>query len=149
MFPCFFSIAPFSHGLVVHGVRIDAKDDNTRKNAAFKFIKEELKASEDILSRIKIRDVIRLGADNGVGKPPPFLIKLGHPTERNLLLPLSRNLKRGIDVDKNIPKMYLQKHKEFKKLAWKLKTVHDVQAQVIFDSHNLILRYKKKDDGII
>ena len=135
------------HGLVVHGVRIDAKDDTTRKEAAKKFIKEDLKASEEIMNRIKIREVVRLGSDNGAGKPPPLLIKFGHPTERNLLLPLSRNLKRGVDIDKNIPKMYLQKHKEFKRLAWKLKTVHDVQTQVIFDSHNLVLRYKKQDDG--
>ena len=137
------------HGLVVHGIRIDGKDDAARRNAARKFVREELKASEELLNRIKIKDVIRLGADNGEGKPPPILIKLGHPTERNLLLPLSRNLRRGIDIDKNIPKMYLHKHKEFKRLAWKLKTVHDVQAQVIFDSHNLVLRYKKKDDGPI
>ena len=136
------------HGLVVHGYRIDAKDDVTRREAAKKFIEGELKASQDILNRIKIKDVVRLGADNGQGKPPPLLIKFGHPTERNLLLPLSRNLKRGIDIDKSIPKMYLTKHKEFKRLAWKLKTVHDVQTQVIFDSHNLVLRYKKKDDGV-
>ena len=137
------------HGLVVHGIRIDGRDDAARRNAVRKFVKEEMKASDDLLNRIKIKDVIRLGADNGEGKPPPILIKLGHPTERNLLLPLSRNLKNGIDIDKNIPKMYLQKHKEFKRLAWKLKTVHDVQAQVIFDSHNLVLRYKKKDNGPI
>ena len=136
------------HGLVVHGVRMDAKNEVTRREAARKFIQEELKAPEDIMNRIKIKDVVRLGADNGAGKPPPFLIKFGHPTERNLLLPLSRNLQRGIDIDKNIPKMYLAKHKEFKREAWKLKTVHDVQTQVVFDSHNLVLRYKKKDDGV-
>ena len=51
-------------------------------------------------------------------------------------------------MDKNIPKKYLKKHKEFKRLAWKLKTVHGVQTQVIFDEYNLILRYKKKDEGV-
>ena len=80
------------HGLVVRGVRIDAKDDTTRKEAVKKFIKEDLKASEDLMNRIKIKEVVRLGTDNGAGKPPPLLIKFGHRTERNLLLPLSRNL---------------------------------------------------------
>ena len=136
------------HGLIVHGIRVEGIDDASKKASAIKFIKEELKASEDTLAKIKIKEVIRLGTDSGVGKPPPVLIKLGHPTERNLLLPLSRNLKRGIDIDKNIPKSYQTKHKEFKRLAWKLKTVHDVKVQVIFDSFNLVLRYKKPDDGV-
>ena len=136
------------HGLVVHGIRVEGTDDATKKAAAIKFIREELKASEDTLSKVKIKEVIRLGTDTGAGKPPPVLIKFGHPTERNLLLPLSRNLRRGVDIDKNIPKSYQSKHKEFKRLAWKLKTIHDVKTQVIFDSFNLILRYKKPDDGI-
>ena len=62
-------------------------------------------------------------------------------------MPLSRNLEKGIDIDKNVPKKYQNKHKEFKKLAWKMKTVHGVKAQVIFDGFNLVLRYKKPDDG--
>jgi hypothetical protein len=136
------------HGIVVHGVRFDCKDDNSKKESAKKFLKDDLKASEDLINRIRIKEVIRLGADNGAGKPPPILIKFGHPTERNQILPLSSNLKRGIDIDKNIPKKYQKTHREYKKLAWKLKTVHGVHAQVIFDDFNLILRYKKKDDGI-
>ena len=43
--------------------------------------------------------------------------------------------------------MYLQKHKEFKRHAWKLKSLFNIQSQVIFDAHNLVVRYKKKDDG--
>ena len=43
--------------------------------------------------------------------------------------------------------LYLQKHKEFKKHAWKLKSIFNIQAQVVFDAHNLVVRYKKKDDG--
>ena len=140
-------ILDHEHGLIVHGVRFEGNDDAARRNSAYKFLKEDLKASEDMLKRVKIREVVRLGADNGAGKPPPLLIKFNHPTERNLLLPLSRNLKNGVDVDKSVPKMYQKKHREFKKLAWKFKNVHDVQTQVIFDSYNLVLRYIKHDDG--
>ena len=135
------------HGVIVHGVRFDCTDDNTKKQGAITFLKNELKASDELMKKVKIKEVVRLGADNGAGKPPPILIKFGHPTERNQILPLSSNLVRGITMDKNIPKLYQQKHKEFKKLAWKLKTIHDVHSQVIFDSFNLVLRYKKKDDG--
>ena len=51
-------------------------------------------------------------------------------------------------MDKNIPKMYQKSHKEFKRLCWKLKLLHNVQAQVIFEGYKLILRYKKKDEGV-
>ena len=135
------------HGVIIHGIRFDCTDENTKKKEALAFLKNELKASEDLVKKVKIKEVVRLGADNGAGKPPPILIKFGHPTERNQILPLSSNLSRGISMDKNIPKLYQQKHKEFKKLAWKLKTIHDVQSQVIFDSFTLVLRYKKKDEG--
>ena len=81
-------------------------------------------------------------------KPPPILVRFGHPTERNLLLPFSSNLRKGIEIDKNVPKIYLKKHRELKRKAWKLKIVHNVQAQVVFDGFKMILRYKKKDDGV-
>ena len=136
------------HGVIVHGVRFDFSNENTKVEAVRKFLKESLKASEELVKKIRVKEVVRLGGDNGAGKPPPILIKFGHPTERNQVLPLSVNLPRGIDMDKNIPKKYLKKHKEFKRLAWKLKTVHGVQTQVIFDEYNLILRYKKKDEGV-
>ena len=136
------------HGVIVHGVRFDCSSENSKLEAVKKFLKESLKASEDLIRKVRVKEVVRLGGDNGVGKPPPILIKFGHPTERNQVLPLSVNLPRGIDMDKNIPKKYLKKHKEFKRIAWKLKTVHGVQTQVIFDEYNLILRYKKKDEGV-
>ena len=57
-------------------------------------------------------------------------------------------MKKGIDIDKNIPKKYQVKHREFKRLAWKIKMVLGVQTQVVFDEYKLILRYKKKDEGV-
>ena len=98
-----------------------------------------------------IKDINRLGADTGLGKPPPILIRFGHPTERNSILPLSRNIKKdaGISIDKSIPKLYQKKHRDFKRLAWKLATIHNVKTQVIFEGCNLVLRYKQKDDGLM
>ena len=137
------------HGLIIHGIKLDGHNDQSKKAAIMKFFKEELKASEDLLSKIRIRDVCRLGSDTGSGKLPPILVKLGHPTERNQLLPLSSNLKRGVDIDKSVPKLYLKTHKEFKRHAWKLKLLHNVQTQVVFEGHNMILRYRKKADGVM
>ena len=136
------------HGLVIHGFRLLGLSDQEKKESAMKFLREELKASSDLLSKIRIREVTRLGSDTGLGKPPPVLMKFGHPTERNQLLPLSSNLKKGIDIDKSVPKKYQSKHKEFKRRAWKLKLVYGVQTQVIFNEYNLILRYKRRDEGV-
>ena len=134
------------HGLVVHGFKLEGNDDKARVDGIKNFLRNEMKATDDILSKVRIKEVTRLGAEND-SKPPPVLVKFGHPTERNSILPLSKNLRRGITLDKFVPKMYLQKHKEFKRHAWKLKSMFNVQSQVIFDAHNLVVRYKKKDDG--
>ena len=134
------------HGLVVHGIKLEGTDDKTRAEFFSKFLKTEMKVPDDTIVKIRIKEVTRLGAENEA-KPPPILVKFGHPTERNSILPFSKNLKRGISIDKFVPKMYLQKHKDFKRHAWKLKSLFNIQSQVVFDAHNLVVRYKKKDDG--
>ena len=134
------------HGLVVHGFKLEGSDDKARADSIKNFFLNEMKVPDDVLKKTRIKEVTRLGPENN-SKPPPTLVKFGHPTERNLILPFSKNLKRGLNLDKFVPKMYLQKHKDFKRHAWKLKSVFNLQAQVIFDAHNLVVRYKKKDDG--
>ena len=73
-------------------------------------MKDELKVTEEIISKICIREVCILGSGNG-DKPPPVLIKFGHPTERNQILPFSKNLKKGLEIDKNVPKIYQNKQR--------------------------------------
>ena len=136
------------HGLVIHGLRLVGENDAAKTNFILNFLKVDLKASQDLLKKIRVREVCRLGSDNGSGDPPPILIKLGHPTERNQLLPLSSNLKSGVTIDKNIPKLYQKCHKDFKRQAWKLKLLHGVKTQVVFEGFKMILRYKKNDDGV-
>ena len=138
------------HGLIIHGLRLECSSDTTKQSSIRNFFKSKLNAPDDMLSKLRIKDVCRLGSDNGAGKPPPLLVKFGHPTERNQLLPLSKNLdkKEGISIDKNIPKLYQKTHRDFKRSAWKLSLLYNVQTQVVFDSYKLVLRYKKKDEGV-
>lgn len=136
------------HSLIVHGFKLAESGDKERVDRMKKFLSEKMKASDDILSKIKIREVCRLGAEIRNGKPSPILLKLGHPTERNQILPFSSNLEKGLNVDKNIPKIYQSKHKEFKRKAWKLKVLYNIQTQIVFDGFKMVLRYKKKDDGV-
>ena len=142
-------VAEHEHCLIVHGVTLSGNSFEDKRNVIKKFMKDDLKASEDLISRVRIKDVVRLGPVNTAsGKPSPILIKFGHPSERNQILPLSSDLKPGICIDKSVPKIYQKKHKEFKRNAWKLKLLHSVQSQVIFEGCNLVLRYKKQDDKV-
>ena len=135
------------HGIFIHGVRLIGADDEARKNFIKTFLKDDMKATNDIINKVRIREVSRLGSDTGAAKPPPILVKFGHPTERNLILPLSSNLKEGIDVDKNVPKIYQKKHREFKRHAWKIKLLYNVKSQVVFDGCKMIVRHRKNDEG--
>ena len=135
------------HGIFIHGVRLIGADDEARKNFIKTFLKDDMKATNDIMNKVRIKEVSRLGSDTGAAKPPPILVKFGHPTERNLILPLSSNLKEGIDVDKNVPKIYQKKHREFKRHAWKIKLLYNVKSQVVFDGCKMIVRYRKNDEG--
>ena len=94
-----------------------------------------------------IRETIRLGKSDAA-KPSPLSVRFAHPTQRNSVLPFSKNLSSSsnIKIDKSIPKAYRETYKRFKKEAYKLKTVQGYQTQVVFDQHKLILRYKIKDD---
>ena len=135
------------HGIIIHGVKLLGVHDDDRKAFIKTFLQDDMKAPNDILNKVRIKEVTRLGTENAA-KPPPILVRFGHPTERNLILPLSSNLKEGIDVDKNVPKIYLKKHKEFKRYAWKLKLLYNVKSQVVFDGCNMIVRYRKNDEGV-
>ena len=136
------------HGIIIHGVRMHDANDDARKAFIKTFLHDDMKASTDILNKVRIKEVSRLGSDNTAAKPPPILVRFGHPTERNLILPLSSNLKEGVDVDKNVPKIYQKKHREFKRHAWKLKILYNVKSQVVFDGCKLVIRYKKNDDSV-
>ena len=76
------------HSIVVFGYKIDG---NTME-AAGKLLKDELKLPEDDMLKISIKQAYRLGKGAN-SKAPSFLIKLGHPIERNMVLSYTKNLK--------------------------------------------------------
>ena len=107
-----------------------------------------MKVPDDYMEKVKIKDAYKLGRGNAdKAKPPPISVKFGHPSQRNTIITYSSNLKKGLDVDKSVPKAYQSTYKDFKKEGWKLRTVHDLQTQVIFVEHKMILRYKCKDSS--
>ena len=106
-----------------------------------------MKIPENVLDKLKIKDVLKLGQDIENAKPPPISVKFSHPTQRNSAISYSKNLKKELGVDKSVPKSYRDTYKYFNKEAWKLKNLHGYQTQVIFMEHKLILRYKLKDEG--
>ena len=131
------------HSLIVFGYKVDG---NTIE-AAGKLLKDELKVSEDDMLKISIKQAYKLGK-GAPNKEPPFLIKFGHPSERNMLFSYTKNLKgKKIKVERDVPKNYQEQHKVFKDLSWKLKTMpeFEYQTQIVFDNHFMVLRYRNRD----
>ena len=131
------------HSLIIFGL-------NVTKNpieAAGDFLKNVLKVSNENLLRISVKQAHKLGRGDS-NRPPPLLIKFGHPSERNLVLTHSKNiLDKSIKIEKHIPKNYQAQHKVFKELSWKLRSIPDMeyQVQIVFDGHFMVLRYKAPD----
>ena len=130
------------HALIIHGFNYDGSTENFKN----KLFKEAMKVTDEILSKLVIKDIVRMGKTNAA-KPPPISVRFAHPSQRNSLLGFSRNLpsSSNIKIDKSVPKSYKETYQRFKKEAWKLRVTHGYQAQIIFEQHKLVLRYKLKD----
>ena len=106
-----------------------------------------MKASDEIVTKINIKSATKLGKGES-NKPPPLLIRFSHPSERNMMLPLSKNISdRNIKIEKHIPKNYQAQYKVFKELQFKLKNMPEMEykTQIVFDGHLLQLRIKSGD----
>lgn len=134
------------HAMVIHGL----KTTNCSETEIRTFLKDKMKVPEDYLEKVKIKDIFKLGRGNAEkAKPPPISVKFGHPSQRNTIITYSKHLEKGLDVDKSVPKAYQSTYKDFKKEGWKLRTVHELQTQIIFIEHKMILRYKIKDSPAV
>ena len=132
------------HNLIVFNFKTE---DTNLIRAAGDFFKNVMKVSEEDLLKLSIKQAYKLGKGKD-GKPPPLLIRFGHPSERNHILTFSKNINdKKISVEKDIPKSYQKQHKEFKEIAFKLRNMPDLefQTQIIFDGPYMHLRYKRKD----
>ena len=59
------------HGLIIHGVSLEGNNDQTKKAFIKQFCKDELKASEELVNKVRIKDVCRLGSGSASGRLPP------------------------------------------------------------------------------
>ena len=134
-------VAEHEKGMMIFGHRVEETDDDKEVKA---FLKDEMKVPDSVIGKIKVKEIIRIGKDD-LNKPPVLLVNFRHSSERNSLLPYCSNLKQGVSVEKNIPREYQKKYKEFKTYSRDFKRINsDVQTQIIFDSCMMILRYRKK-----
>ena len=100
---------------------------------------------EDI-GTIKVTKVSKLGLPKGGGpKVSPVHIILGDMAQRNKVLKAGSGLPSGISMERDIPHPYRAAYKRFKKHAWKIKALHGVHTQIVFNEHILTLRYR--EDG--
>ena len=132
-------------GMMIFGYRLSNEDDDIEQIK--RFLKSEMKVPDAVLGKLHIKEVIRIGKDDP-NKSSTLLVNFRHSSERNSLLPYSTNLKQGISIEKNIPREYQQTYKEFKRYAKDFKRIHgNVQTQIIFESCQMVLRYRVKGDN--
>ena len=131
------------HSLLAFGL-------DSQKNpmeVAEELLKNELDINNENMLKISVKKAVRLGKLEG-NKVPPLLVTFGHPSERNLALSHSKNLKnKKISLKKSVPKNYKDEYKKFEDEAFKLRNMPglEYQTQIIFDSHMMLLRVKLKD----
>ena len=128
------------HSMIVFGYNATGNP----LEAAGNFLKDHMKVPEDIMLKTSVKQAAKLGRGDA-SKPPPFLIKFGHPSERNMILTFSKNLTdKNIKIERQIPKNYQAQHKVFKEEQWKLKNMPGMgyKTQIVFDGHLLVLRYR-------
>ena len=129
------------HSMIIHGYKIDGDEVRAAKD----FLTDEMKTPRSVLDRVKIKEVTVLGKGND-GKAPAILVRFAHPAQRNTVITYSKNLKKGYRVDKNVPKLYQNEHKEFKKFQQKFRDINpSYKTQIMFDGYLMVLRYKEKD----
>ena len=124
--------------LVIHGFKCSDVDIDTRK------LIEGLGVPSSV--DVKIVSVVRLGKGDGV-KPPSILVVVQNQFQRNEILRFSKNLPKGVSVDRDIPIGYRETYKKFRREAWKYKSFFKVSTQIVFSGHLLQLRYKDLDNA--
>ena len=128
------------HNLIVFNRR---SFDDPEKDAK-DFIEKQLQLNEESLNKIKIRRSFRLGKGRN-NQHPPLLISFSHPSDRNLVLSHSKNLRgKEYRIEKDAPKLYKKMFGQFKEEAWKLREHFGYQTQIVFNGHLMVLQYKKK-----
>ena len=111
------------------------------------FLEKDLKLSRKSFNKIFLKQAVRLGKGDG-NRPPPLLMHFSHPSERNLVLSHSVNLKdRSITIEQHVPKIYQAEFKKFKNIAYKLRNMPEMeyQTRIVFDNHQMLLRFKLRD----
>ena len=112
---------------------------------AKEFLENEMKVNEDTFKKIHLKRASRLGKGRNEN-PPPLLMQFSHPSDRNLVLSHSKNLKdKQFRVEKDVPKLYKKAHGEFKEEAWKLREHFGYQTNITFNGHLMTLQVKNRN----
>lgn len=124
--------------IVINGLE-KSKADAT--NFFADFCEKDLKMSQEDFRTLLVKD-IRISKIRDNPKCTVF-VSLGSVFQRNTCLKYTRNLSGSVSMDKQIPKIYMAAYKDFKEIAWKLRSVHNVSTRIDFEGPKLILRQRK------
>ena len=93
---------------------------------------------------IEVKRVLSVGKE---GKKS-CLVTLGDQSQRNAILSKSfpQNLPSKVRIDKDIPRQYRSEYKRMQEEAFKHKCFFNVQCHVAFIGHEMVLRYREKEN---
>ena len=76
------------------------------------------------------------------------LVTLGDQNQRNAVLGKAapKNLPAKVRMDKDVPRQYRNEYKKMQEEAFKHKCFFNVQCHVTFIGHEMVLRYREKDN---
>ena len=126
-------IEKISSNIIIHGL----------SNPSVEVVKK-LFDDMKIETQIEVKRVIAVGKE---GKKS-CLVMLGDQYQRNSVLGRSfpKNLPQNVKIDKDMPRQYRAEYKKMQEEAFKHKCFYGVQCNVTFIGHELVLRYREKDD---
>ena len=123
--------------VIIHGLRIGAG-----KDAAIEIIKSIGEKNE---IEFVIKHCIPLG--KGANDKQSFMVSFENAFQRNEILKNAQGLPKDIFLDRDIPRLYREAFKRFKRKQWRLRNFLGYQTQIVFTSHILQLRYREEGKG--
>ena len=120
--------------LIIHGLRIGAG-----KDAAIDIIKG-IGEKNEIEFEIKRCTPLGKGANN----KQSVMISFENAYQRNTILQNAQGLPKDIFLDRDIPRLYRDAFKRFRRKQWRLRNFLGYQTQISFTSHILQLKYKEE-----
>ena len=117
---------------------------NPIKTTVKKFCTENLGLTPEQFSHLDIKDCYSLGKPKPDDTKTRIMIIFGNLQSRNTCLKNRNKLPNGLWISTQVPKIYIEKNKEFEEQAKNLRLTENVATRIEFDGPMIQLKYGLK-----